>query len=111
MDRIPRATESIADKAPIVVETATPTGFTGIRTIIQLRMAEPKPEGFAIDAVINTEVRKGPRSHRRAADSSEDFQSLVTDHHLQLAQQLIGAIAIAHHTNGSEQPPEPDALS
>ena len=116
MDRIPKPMDSIVDRPPIVVESKAPEGYRAIRTTIQLRVAEPTEGGAAFDAAINTEVRLGPphgRSSRWTGSppsENEDLETLVAEHHLQLSQQLVGAIAMAHSAkltpNGGPLQPE-----
>ena len=82
MDRLNRETESIVDKGPIILGGEPPKGYGSIRTTIQIRdlRTQQGPEAdndFRLDAVINTEIRKGTRL---GAWSRETEAKVVQDH-------------------------------
>lgn len=96
MDRLPRRdpSDSIVDKGPIIINTDLPTGYTGIRTTVEIRDhrnrdADDNRE-FYVDAVINTEVRRG----RWTSKGSKYQEQVTADHHRAIAL-LLEAIKAA----------------
>lgn len=112
MDRLQRQTESIVDKAPIVVGGEPGKGYTGIRTTIQVRDLRTRqdPETgaaeFTLDAVINTEIRRGSRGFGQA-----EGQEQITAHHRELAEQLLTTIHEARKDPPLDEPQPPKLVT
>lgn len=81
------APDSIVDKGPILLGTEPPKGYLGIRTTVQIRDFRNGDPGerndFVLDAVINTDIRRGPRSSNYKAAE----QQVATDH-----REVIGLL-------------------
>lgn len=99
MDRIARETESIITKTPIVIGGDTPKGYNGVRTTIQIRdyrtSRTEAGQEFSLDAVINTEFRRGPRTPRYG-----DLPEQVAKDHKDAVKLLLEAIQEASGAEG-----------
>lgn len=95
MDRIARETESIITKTPILIGGDTPRGYNGVRTTIQIRDYRSRQteagSDFSLDAVINTEFRRGPRTPRYG-----DLPEEVATDHKEVVKLLLEAIKVAN---------------
>lgn len=95
LDRMPRSTDDIVNKTPIVVGTDTPKGYKGIRTTIQIRdlrfkNTDDHENEFRLDAVINTEIREGKTFFNQSQSEQQTMK-----YHRELAELLLVAVATA----------------